>query len=125
MATFISSSADGQKRVDEQKCRNNISPARVLAPRTFAVLLYVGGESSLVSHVCSVLAILLLDDASQRLVELSPHPQGLMEGLSPDGQHHELLHSQPVTGMGASVDHVKSLSEHADKVDEFTFSFAV
>lgn len=84
---------------------------------TFAVLLYIRGKSSLISHICSILTILLLDDTSQCLVELRPHTQGVTERLSPYRKYHELLHSQPVTSMGPPVDHIKSLSEGTDKGD--------
>ncbi len=78
---------------------------------TFTVLLYIRGKPSLISHICSILTILLLDDTSQCLVELRPHTQSIAEGLRPHRKHHELLHSQSVTSMGAPVDHIKSLSE--------------
>jgi len=76
---------------------------------TFTILQDVGGESTLVAHVGGVLAVLLLDDPPQGLVELRPHAEGVPEGLGTHGENHELLHGQFVTGMGASVDHIECL----------------
>lgn len=73
--------------------------------------MYIRCEPSLVSHVCGILAVLLLDDPSERLVELRPHTQGITERLCSNRKHHELLHGQPVTSVGATVDHIKSLCE--------------
>lgn len=84
---------------------------------TFAVLLYVRGKSSLISHIRSILAVLLLDDTSQGLVELRPHTQGITERFSPYRKYHELLHSQPVTSMGPPIDHIKSLNEGTDNIE--------
>lgn len=126
MAVFISSRADGEKQTDE---RQHDTWSRdgflyVMVSHTFAVLLYIRGKSSLIPHIRSILAILLLDDTSQGLVELRPHTQGITEGFSPYRKYHELLHSQPVTSMGPPVDHIKSLNEGTDKVEwEIAFGF--
>lgn len=44
---------------------------------TLAVLQDVGGKPSLVSHVGGILAVLLLDDPLQRVVQLRAYPQSL------------------------------------------------
>lgn len=100
---------------------------------TLAVLQDVGGESSLVSHVDGVPAVLLLDHLLQGVVQLRAYPQRLpegergrasagksngrqtvlvrrlLEGLGADRKDHELLHGQFVSCVGASVYHVEGL----------------
>lgn len=89
----------------------------IVALLTFTVLLYIGSKPSLISHICSILTIFLLDDTSQSLVELRPHAQSITKRLSTNRKYHELLHRQPVTSMGAPVDHIKSLSQGTEKED--------
>ncbi|TNN54547.1 hypothetical protein EYF80_035250 [Liparis tanakae] len=60
----------------------------------------------------SILAVLLLDDISQGLVELRPHTQSITERLRPYRKYHELLHGQSVPSMGAPIDHIESLTLH-------------
>ena len=81
----------------------------VVVVPTFTVLLYVWGKPALVSHICSILAVLLLDHVPQSLVELGPDTQSITERLGPYRKNHELLHGQSVPSMGAPVDHIKCL----------------
>lgn len=90
---------------------------------TFTVLLYIWGKPSLISHICSILTVLLLDDTSQCLVELRPHTQSITERLRPYRKYHEFLHSQSVTSMGAPIDHIKSLSDGQIKEMRLYFEF--
>lgn len=78
-------------------------------PLTLFVLQDVGCEASLVSHISGVLAIFLLDDILQVVVDLSTDTHGLLEAAGSHRQDHELLHGQLVAGVGAAVDDVESL----------------
>ena len=76
---------------------------------TFLILQDVGCEAALVSHIGGVLAVLLLDDVLQVVVDLGSDAHGLLEAAGAHGQDHELLHGQLVAGVGASVDDVEGL----------------
>lgn len=78
-------------------------------PLTFLVLQDVGGEASLVSYISGVLAIFLLNDILQVVVDLGTNAHGLLEAAGSHRQDHELLHGQLVACMGAAVDDVESL----------------
>lgn len=79
-------------------------------PLTFLVLQDVGGKTSLVSYIGGVLAIFLLDDILQVVVDLSTDTHGLLEAACSDRKDHELLHGQLVACVGAAVDDVESLT---------------
>lgn len=83
--------------------------ANLLQAFTFLVLQDVGCEAALVSHVGGVLAVLLLDDALQVVVDLCADAHGLLEAGGAHGQDHELLHGQLVACVGATVDDVEGL----------------
>ncbi len=78
-------------------------------PLTFFVFQDVGGEASLISYIRGVLAIFLLDDILQVVVDLSTNTHGLLEAAGSHRQDHELLHGQLVACMGAAVDDIESL----------------
>merc|ERR1711970_307621 len=48
-----------------------------------------------------------LDDGLEVVVGLAAHSHGLSEGAGAGGEDHELLHSQLVASMGATVDDVE------------------
>merc|ERR1719282_839416 len=52
----------------------------------------VRGEAAFVPNVACILAIFLLDDILQVVVDLGTHFHGFCETGCPDGQNHELLH---------------------------------
>jgi hypothetical protein len=68
----------------------------------------VGGESSLVSDVGSVNAVLLLDNALESVVSLGTHLHGLLEVLGSGREEHEFLESEGVSGVGSTVNNVES-----------------
>ncbi|GBE58766.1 phosphopyruvate hydratase, putative [Babesia ovata] len=68
----------------------------------------VRGETTLVTHVGRILAVLGVDDLLQVVVDFATHADGLPEGRGTDGEDHELLHGQAVAGVGATVDDVKA-----------------
>ena len=76
---------------------------------TFFVLQDVGGEAALVSNIGGVLAVFLLDDILQVVVDLSTNTHGLLEAAGSNRQDHELLHGQLVACMGSAVDDIESL----------------
>lgn len=78
---------------------------------TFTVFQDVGGKASLVTHIGSILAVFLLDDTLEVVIDFSPNAHGITETFSSHRQDHELLHGQLVACMGASVDHIESLEE--------------
>lgn len=80
-----------------------------LSSLTFLVLQDVGCKASLVSYIGGVLAIFLLDDILEVVVDLSTNTHGLLEATSTYRQDHELLHSQFVACMGATIDDIESL----------------
>lgn len=59
------------------------------------------------ADVAGVLAILVLDDGLEVVVDLGPDLHGLLEGGGADGRDHELLHRQVVARVRAAVDDVK------------------
>eukprot|EP01084_Bolivina_argentea_P292679 503225_1 len=67
-----------------------------------------GSEATLVTHVDGVLAVLLLQDVLEAVVDLAAHAHGLTEGGGLDGGDHELLEGQGVTGVLATVDDVEA-----------------
>ena len=76
---------------------------------TFLVLQDVGGKASLISHIGGILAVFLLDDILQVVVDLSTNTHGLLEAACSNRQDHEFLHGQLVASVGAAVDDVESL----------------
>lgn len=76
---------------------------------TFFVFKDVGGEATFIAYIGGILAILLLDDILQIVIDLSTNAHGFFEVAGTDGQDHELLHGQLVTGVGAAVDNVEGL----------------
>lgn len=76
---------------------------------TLLVLQDVGSEASFVSDVGGILAVFLLDDVLQVVVNLSADAHGLLEAAGSYRQDHELLHGQLVACMRASIDDVESL----------------
>lgn len=76
---------------------------------TFFVLQDVGGEATFISYIGGILAIFLLDDILQVVVNLSTNTHGLLEAAGSNRQDHEFLHGQLVACMGAAVDDVESL----------------
>ena len=75
---------------------------------TFLVVLNVRRETTFVTDVARILAVLLLDDGLQVVVDFGAHLHRLLEGGSADRQDHELLHGELVTGVGTTVDDVES-----------------
>ena len=71
-------------------------------------ILEVWSEASLISNSSGVLAILLLDENLQLVVQLGPHLHPSRETLSSGGQHHELLHGELVACVAAAVDDVEA-----------------
>lgn len=78
---------------------------------TFTVFQDVGGKASLITHIGSILAVLLLDDTLEVVIDFSPDAHSIAEAFSSYRQDHELLHGQFVACMGTSIDHVESLEE--------------
>mmetsp|Transcript_35903 Transcript_35903/g.94395 ORF Transcript_35903/g.94395 Transcript_35903/m.94395 type:complete len:425 (-) Transcript_35903:517-1791(-) len=74
---------------------------------TLLVLENVGRKAALVANVASVLAILLLDDRLEIVVDLGTHLHRVLERARADRQDHELLHRELVARMAAAVDHVE------------------
>jgi len=70
-------------------------------------VLDVGGKAALVANVGGVLAVLLLDDGLEGVIDLSGHAHGLLEGGRTNREDHELLHGELVAGMGSAVDDVE------------------
>ncbi|KAL2290733.1 hypothetical protein FJTKL_14732 [Diaporthe vaccinii] len=66
----------------------------------------IGGNTTLISDVAGGLAVLLLGQALQLLVDLSTPAQGLGEGRSVGGDDHELLEGQAATGVRTAVEDV-------------------
>lgn len=85
------------------------SPSHTCLILTFFVFQDVGGKATLIPHIGCILAILLLDDILEVVVDLCPDAHGLLEALGPHGQDHELLHGQLVASVGAPIDHIESL----------------
>jgi len=67
----------------------------------------IGGEATLITDVAGILAVLLLDEVLEAVVDLAGHTHGLGEGGGADGEDHELLHGKGVTGVGATVNDVE------------------
>ena len=80
---------------------------------TFTIFQDVGGKASLVTHIGSIFAVFLLDDALEVVIDFGPDAHGIAEAFSSHRQDHELLHGQFVACVGTSVDHVESLEESA------------
>lgn len=78
---------------------------------TFAIFQDVGGKASLITHIGSIFAILLLDDTLEVVIDFSPDAHGIAEAFGSHRQDHELLHGQFVACVGTSIDHVESLEE--------------
>lgn len=76
---------------------------------TFFVLKDVGSESTFIAHIGGIFAILLLNDILQIVINFSTNAHGLFEVAGTDRQDHELLHSQLVAGVGATVDNIEGL----------------
>ena len=72
----------------------------------------VGCEAALVTDVARVLAVLLLDDRLEVVVNLAAHLHRLLEGGGAGRADHELLHGESVAGVGAAVDHVHPRDRH-------------
>ena len=53
--------------------------------------LHVGGKATLIPNVDGILAVLLLDDALEVVVDFRAGPDGLLEGRNTHWQDHELL----------------------------------
>mmetsp|Transcript_22761 Transcript_22761/g.35650 ORF Transcript_22761/g.35650 Transcript_22761/m.35650 type:complete len:325 (-) Transcript_22761:275-1249(-) len=70
------------------------------------VLLDIGGETTLVTNVAGIHAVLLLDHTLEGVVHLGGHADSLLERLGTGGTDHELLHGKPVAGVGTAVDDV-------------------
>ncbi len=80
----------------------------------FFVVLKVGSKSALVTDSGSIKAILGLDGRLQMVIRFRAHFHGLSKVGSASGQDHELLHSQLVACMGATIDDVESWRWHDD-----------
>lgn len=78
---------------------------------TFTIFQDVGGKASLITHIGSIFAILLLDDTLEVVIDFSPDAHGIAEAFGSHRQDHELLHGQFVACVGTSIDHVESLEE--------------
>mmetsp|Transcript_27136 Transcript_27136/g.46780 ORF Transcript_27136/g.46780 Transcript_27136/m.46780 type:complete len:319 (-) Transcript_27136:276-1232(-) len=74
---------------------------------SFTVAQDVGCEATLVTNIGSILAILVLDDRFQVVIDLSSHAHGLLERGGADREDHELLHGQLVASVRAAVDDVE------------------
>lgn len=88
---------------------NNAHGSDFMFPLTFLVLQDVGGEAALISYISGVLAIFLLDDILQVVVDFSTNTHGLLEAAGSYRQDHELLHGQLVACVGAAIDDIESL----------------
>mmetsp|Transcript_896 Transcript_896/g.2413 ORF Transcript_896/g.2413 Transcript_896/m.2413 type:complete len:484 (-) Transcript_896:141-1592(-) len=67
----------------------------------------VGRKAALVAHVGRVLAVLLVDDLLQVVVDLRTHLHRMAEVVRANRQDHELLHRELVTRVRAAVDNVE------------------
>lgn len=78
---------------------------------TLTVLQDVGGKAAFISHIGGILAILVLDDALERVVDLRPKLHGITKALGTHGKDHKLLHGQLVASVRTTVDDIQSLGE--------------
>lgn len=76
---------------------------------TFLIFQNIWSKATFVTHISGILAIFLLDDTLEIVVNLGSNAHGFFEGASPDGQDHELLHGKLVACMRAAVDHIEGL----------------
>mmetsp|Transcript_36754 Transcript_36754/g.79631 ORF Transcript_36754/g.79631 Transcript_36754/m.79631 type:complete len:671 (+) Transcript_36754:888-2900(+) len=79
---------------------------------SLSVVLNRWSEATFITNVTSILAVLLLDDALEVVVHLGAHDHGLLEGCCSHRQDHELLASQAVARMAATVDDIHSRNRH-------------
>ena len=82
---------------------------------TFLVLKDVWGKAAFIAHIGGILAVLLLDDVLEIVVDLSSDAHGFFKGAGTDGQDHELLHGKLIACMGATIDHIEGLIEEKRK----------
>lgn len=78
---------------------------------TFLVLQDIWSKAPFVAYIGGILTVFALDDVFEIMVDLCPDAHGLFEGVCTDGQDHELLHSQFVSSMRATIDHIECLGE--------------
>merc|ERR1719240_107577 len=79
---------------------------------SLVVVLHRDREATLIAHVASILAILLLRDGLQVMVDLRADLHGLLEGAGANRQDHELLACEAVAGVGPTVDDVEARDRH-------------
>merc|ERR1719460_1982203 len=78
------------------------------------VVLEVGSKATLVTDGCSVQPVLLVDQLLQVVVQLATHPHRFGEAGCASREDHELLHSELVASVAASVDDVEAGHRHED-----------
>lgn len=71
------------------------------------VVLNVRSESTFVTNVDGILAVLGSNDGLEVVVDFDADAHGLREARGANGEDHELLHGKLVASVGAAVDHVK------------------
>mmetsp|Transcript_51016 Transcript_51016/g.119606 ORF Transcript_51016/g.119606 Transcript_51016/m.119606 type:complete len:386 (+) Transcript_51016:757-1914(+) len=84
--------------------------------KRLVVVLDAWRKTSFISNVAGILAVLLLDDALQVVVDLCTDDHGFLEGTCPHRKDHELLASQSVASMAAAVDDIERWDGHHEAV---------